>query len=188
MKKLNKIKWLIKHPLWVGLVVFGVLSLLIKVTGSAEADRVAWMLQSNDFNLVGPERRAFANFLVDTAKDNDFDPLLIMAIMKVESEFRTDAVSHRGAMGLLQLKPVAAREVADQINFKIKSKHELLDPFKNLAIGVQYLVHLRELFGYDLHKILTAYNMGPTLAKQLHTLPQGYVRKVLRAYQDLNDS
>ena len=165
MKKLNKIKWLIKHPLWVGLVVFGVLSLLIKVTGSAEADRVAWMLQSNDFNLVGPERRAFANFLVDT-----------------------DAVSHRGAMGLLQLKPVAAREVADQINFKIKSKHELLDPFKNLAIGVQYLVHLRELFGYDLHKILTAYNMGPTLAKQLHTLPQGYVRKVLRAYQDLNDS
>ena len=187
MKNKMKSSWLQWDRLRWALLGIGVAGLLLRAAIPTQAMRVESLLQQHDFDLVGPERHAFAKYLVELAEQNHFDPMMVMAVIKVESEFRVSAKSERGAMRLLQLKPVAAKEVADQLNFEIKSKHELLDPFKNLNIGVQYLVYLRDLFGMNWERMLVAYNIGPTAVKNMRHLPQGYFRKVMRAYQELQE-
>ena len=145
--------------------------------------RVEEVLDKNHFSLVGLERRNFAVLLVETAEEKHLDPLLVLAVMKVESSFRVNAVSEKGAMGLLQIKPVAAETVSDQLAFPFQSKWDLLDPRKNLVIGIHYLAYLKNLFRSDTHKMLVAYNIGPTAARNSDTLPTGYANKVLRTYE-----
>ena len=142
-------------------------------------------LEQEDFNLTGSSRSHFIGYLVATAKDYEFDPWLILAIIKVESSFNPEAISHAGAMGLLQLKPIAAREVANFFEDTPIAPRELFNPFVNVKIGVQYLSFLRDAIGSDHSRMLTAYNQGPTNVKRTGARSSGYSRKVLRVYNNL---
>ncbi len=91
------------------------------------------------------------------------DPLFIMALVKVESHFQEDATSHRGAIGLMQLMPDTAQEMAVRTGMgKNLARKDLEDPDLNLRLGVHYLSLLREEFKGDNIAILAAYNAGPT--------------------------
>lgn len=142
-------------------------------------------LDQQTFNLTGSSRSNFITHLIATAKDYEFDPWLILAIIKVESSFNPQAISHAGAMGLLQLKPIAAREVANFFDDIPIAAKQLFNPFVNVKIGVQYLSFLREAIGGDHSKILTAYNQGPTNVKRTGARSSGYSRKVLRVYHNI---
>ncbi|MBI2083591.1 MAG: lytic transglycosylase domain-containing protein [Deltaproteobacteria bacterium] len=121
------------------------------------------------------------------AEEYQIDPLLILAIMKVESSFRPNAASHRGAVGLMQIKTIAAREVAKELSLKPNitanalSQHEL-----NIRIGVHYFASLLKRFGGNVWKALSAYNRGPTaVAKNFgnqHITKGSYPGKVLKVY------
>lgn len=106
------------------------------------------------------------------------DPALVHAVIKAESDFDPDAVSHRGAMGLMQLMPItaAALDVDDPF-----------DPLQNIRAGSQELRRLMKRFRNKLPLVLAAYNAGATRVKG-GKIPRiretrNYVRKVLRYYR-----
>lgn len=141
------------------------------------------ILEQEAFILKGDVRSAFVEYLVETAREYEFDPLLILAIMKIESAFKPMAVSFSGAYGLLQIKPIAAEEVAQAYAGPRIFDYQLFDPFINVRIGVQYLSYLRDTLGPDKVRVLSAYNLGPTLVKRCRGHSTRYAKKVLRAYQ-----
>ncbi|HKY33701.1 MAG TPA: lytic transglycosylase domain-containing protein [Candidatus Polarisedimenticolia bacterium] len=96
------------------------------------------------------------------------DPELLLSVIMVESRFRSDAVSHRGAIGLMQLLPSTAVDVADQLDLPWGGEMRLLEPRTNIALGAHYLSSLLDSFGGDVSLALTAYNKGP-----------GYVQNML---------
>ncbi len=89
------------------------------------------------------------------------DPLWVMAIIKVESGFMPSALSHRGAVGLMQLLPSTARDIAPEVGLQIQNDEDLKDPDINLHLGVYYLSKLEQLFPDDETAVLAAYNAGP---------------------------
>jgi len=130
----------------------------------------------------------------------ELDPLLIAAVMRVESAFDRYAISSKGARGLMQLMPETAIWAAQRMGLDGFQIEHLFDPEINIAIGVWYLATLREQFGGKLTLALAAYNGGQAnvmrwLKEQawsgdLETVDdipfpetRGYVRKVFGAYQ-----
>jgi len=119
------------------------------------------------------------------ARHHDLAPELVLAVVVQESAGRPDAVSPRGATGLMQLMPGTAREVG---------VNDPLDPDQNIAGGTRYLAHLRERFGDDLELVLAAYNAGPGSVRRagdaVPPFPETreYVRKVSELYGELEGS
>ncbi len=84
-----------------------------------------------------------------------------MAIIKVESGFMPSALSHRGAVGLMQVLPSTARDIGPEIGVQIQNDEDLKDPDTNLHVGVYYLSKLEQMFPGDEVAALAAYNAGP---------------------------
>jgi|SRR3989344_3812993 len=95
-----------------------------------------------------------------------FDPLWVMSIIRVESSFARSAQSPRGAVGLMQLLPTTARELAADIGLKNFKEGDLRDPDMNLRLGFHYLAKLRRQFPDDETSVLAAYNAGPGVTLQ----------------------
>jgi soluble lytic murein transglycosylase len=89
------------------------------------------------------------------------DPLWVMSIIKVESGFLPRAQSPRGAVGLMQLLPSTARDIAPEVGLQIQNDDDLKNPDINLHLGVYYLTKLEQLFPDDEVAVLAAYNAGP---------------------------
>jgi hypothetical protein len=112
---------------------------------------------------------------------HDYDKNMIYAVIIVESEGNTQATSHKGAQGLMQLMPLTAKAMG------AKNPKE---PFQNILAGTKYLKQLEERYGFDSpQEALVAYNMGPTRARrwlsQYQPEDYGYVQKVMYVYNVL---
>ena len=106
---------------------------------------------------------------------------LIRAVIAVESAGDTAAVSHRGAVGLMQLMP----ETAGQMYVE-----DPIDPAQNIMGGTRYLRQLANDFGGDMVLVLAAYNAGPDAVRKYKGIPpydetRQYVKKVLDHYYQL---
>jgi soluble lytic murein transglycosylase-like protein len=115
----------------------------------------------------------------ETARRHGLDPDLVLAVIAVESAFRPDAVSPKGAQGLMQLMPATARELGVK---------DPLDPASNLDGGTRYLTSLIRLYDGDLKRALAAYNAGAGAVKRHGGVPpfretREYVQKVLERYK-----
>jgi soluble lytic murein transglycosylase-like protein len=117
------------------------------------------------------------------SEDAGLDPLLVMAVIGVESSWETTAVSERGARGLMQLRRVAQAVEEREAGIAPGDVH---DPVHNVRMGVRYLARMVEVFG-DEDLGLMAYNAGPTrLSSYLQAVGEvpdslwSYVRKVRR--------
>lgn len=89
-----------------------------------------------------------------------FDPLFIMSIVKAESNFQKRAKSSAGAIGLMQLLPSTASEMADELDIENFSEEMLNIPETNIKLGLHYLAKLRSIFGSNKIDMLAAYNAG----------------------------
>jgi len=112
------------------------------------------------------------------ATDSQVDPRLVHAIIQTESDYNPNAVSNKGAMGLMQLIPATAQRFGVENPF---------DPKQNIEGGVSYLRHLLDLFGGDLTLSLAAYNAGENSVLRSGGVPdfnetKNYVRKVSNLY------
>lgn len=92
------------------------------------------------------------------AEEFDLDPYLIAALIHVESKWREDAVSKKGATGLMQLMPDTAAWVAEQMGIEFEVQ-DLLDPEMNIMMGCWYLNYLSRRFS-SFTAALAAYNGG----------------------------
>ncbi|HEU4346071.1 MAG TPA: lytic transglycosylase domain-containing protein [Candidatus Binatia bacterium] len=129
--------------------------------------------------------------ILDECEKYLLDPVLILGVISVESEFQHKAVSSTGARGLMQILPSVAAPLAEQTGLKEWAGVEsLYDPIVNAKIGLLYLSYLKERFN-DVSIALAACRWGPTrIQEKLETnrpVPFDYTRKVLsvaRAYRD----
>jgi len=135
-----------------------------------------------------------SEIVYDNSTQFGYDPLLLLAVMKVESVFEPQALGRfkdgveSGAMGLMQLKYETAQEVAAQLNMKDLKREDLFRPDINIVLGTAYLTRMISRFKSFKLGIL-AYNQGPAaINRQLATkqpLSVQYYRKVLDAYYEL---
>ncbi len=88
------------------------------------------------------------------------DSDLVMAVIKAESNFNQEAVSHRGAMGLMQIMPSTAEWIAEQMEDGSFSREKLFDPELNIRYGIWYLAELQKEFDDNTVLVLMAYNAG----------------------------
>lgn len=90
----------------------------------------------------------------------NLDPLLVTAVIKAESKFNPNALSRKGAIGLMQIIPKTGRWAAGEIGIKNFEAEDLYSPEINIRIGCWYLNNLRKEFGNNLQLVLAAYNGG----------------------------
>ncbi len=112
------------------------------------------------------------------AARHNVDPNLVRAVVKVESNFNPNAVSRKGAMGLMQLMPSTARQL------KVRNP---FDPEQNVDAGVRHLKQLLESYGGDVKLTLAAYNAGSGAVARSAGVPrfaetQNYVRRITNLY------
>jgi soluble lytic murein transglycosylase-like protein len=127
--------------------------------------------------------RAFTQQDIDAAIEqaaarHNVDPNLVRSVVKVESNFNPNAVSQKGAMGLMQLMPSTARSLNVANPF---------DPAQNVDAGVRHLKNLLESYGGDLRLSLAAYNAGSGAVARSAGVPrfretQNYVRRITDLY------
>ncbi|NLN07410.1 MAG: lytic transglycosylase domain-containing protein [Firmicutes bacterium] len=89
------------------------------------------------------------------------DPLLVVAVMHAESNFRVDAVSWKGALGLMQVIPETAQWIARRLGMETLEIEDILDPEVNIRLGTWYLAYLLEKFAGRVDVVIAAYNAGP---------------------------
>ena len=127
--------------------------------------------------------RAFTQQEIDAAIDeaatrHNVDPSLVRSVVKVESNFNPNAVSRKGAMGLMQLMPSTARSLNVSNPF---------DPQQNVEAGVRHLRKLLDSYGGDVRLSLAAYNAGSKAVSRSAGVPhfretQNYVRRITDLY------
>jgi Transglycosylase SLT domain len=116
---------------------------------------------------------------IQAAERHGLDPDLVLAVVAVESSFRPEAQSPKGAQGLMQLMPATAADLGVKNAF---------DPAENLDGGTRHLGALLTLYGGDLTRALAAYNAGVGAVQKNKGVPpyretREYVRKVLKQYK-----
>ncbi|QAU25527.1 lytic transglycosylase domain-containing protein [Dyella sp. M7H15-1] len=124
----------------------------------------------------------YAPLIADIAKQYNIDPMLMHAVIHVESAYNERALSSKGAVGLMQLMPATAQRFG---------KTELYQPRENLEAGAAYLQALQQRFGGQLNLVLAGYNAGENaVLRNGNTVPpypetQAYVQRVLAYYTRL---
>jgi len=130
----------------------------------------------------------FTQEQIDAAIDqaaarHNVDPSLVRAVIKVESNFNPNAVSRKGAMGLMQLMPQTARSLNVTNPF---------DPQQNVDAGVRHLKQLMESYGGDVKLSLAAYNAGAGAVARSAGVPRfaetrNYVNRITQLYYGGSD-
>lgn len=128
----------------------------------------------------GARKNAWEEVIREAASIHNLPEALILAVIAVESNFDPQAVSEKGAAGLMQLMPGTARDmyVAD-----------VFDPAQNIHGGSRYLRVLANQYGGDMVRMLAAYNAGPEAVRRaggaVPNIPETreYVRKVVALYR-----
>jgi soluble lytic murein transglycosylase-like protein len=120
------------------------------------------------------ERTPYGEVIAAVSEAHGVDPLLVRALIEVESNYRPRARSVKGAMGLMQLMPATARE------YKVRNPY---DPKANIAAGVKHLKSLIDRLGSS-ELALAAYNAGEGAVKKFKGVPpyretRNYVTKIL---------
>ena len=89
------------------------------------------------------------------------DPLLITSIIKVESNFNPDAKSKKGAIGLMQIMPLTAKEISEKyFNYFDFNEEQLYNPEFNIKAGICYVKILSDMFNNNINLVLASYNAG----------------------------
>ena len=129
--------------------------------------------------------------LMAAAQAHGVDYALVKAVTATESAFNPQAVSHKGAVGLMQIMPATAAQYGVRSEPGISVVQKLKEPGINIQIGTRHLADLTRLYPGRMDLVLAAYNAGQgAVSRAGHQIPnyhetQNYVRKVLAMYKVL---
>ena len=156
-----------------------------KVRKQEAISKIVDYIQDENVALEDEELRIISERVYDESKRCNVDYRLVLALMKIESNFRYDAVSKRGARGLMQVKPSLAKYIAEDVGIRWWGDKTLDEPEKNIRIGVHIFAKLIEDF-QGINMALHAYHVGPTRLREILTkkkIPQKrYLNLVLDEY------
>ncbi len=146
-------------------------------------------ISNNNSSLDSKSIYEISKTIYEESIKYNFNPLLITAIIKTESNFDPKAISDSYAYGLCQVRRFIAPELAENIGIEWDGAEKtLFDPINNIKIGVYYLSILNRNFN-NLKLAIIAYNQGPYNVQERLTnnqeLPDNYVNKVLGYYANL---
>lgn len=136
-----------------------------------------------------PNLKKYESLLDQAAKEFDLEPALLKAVMAAESGFNPNAVSPKGAVGLMQVMPATAQRYGLQPDKKKSLAQKLADPMTNIRLGARYLRDLHRMFPAKPHLVLASYNAGEgAVQKYNNTIPpypetRNYVQLVTQFYQ-----
>ena len=139
----------------------------------------------------------YKEYVEKYSAEYEVDKYLVYAIIKAESNFKENAVSNKGAKGLMQLMPKTAEEIAKKIEIKLDDNN-ILNPEININLGANYIAKLIKQYK-NIGLALAAYNAGSgnvdswiekgildSNGENLEQIPyletNNYVRKILRDY------
>ncbi len=139
------------------------------------------------------------NSILEASKEFDVDPYLILALMREESLFNSQALSKSGALGLMQLMPFTAEGIAKTLKMPWEGNQMALIPSNNIRFGTWYLSMLKKRFNNNYSYMLSGYNAGPNITQRwvnqkqdkgldyfVATVPydetNGYVTRVQKTY------
>jgi TolA-binding protein len=185
---------------------FYIANLFKRGGGFPSAINLSWKLSGNG----NPNRlsrhlaealfpKGYMTLVVETLARYNLDPFLILSLMRQESAFNAKVISKANAIGLMQLIPPTAKEVARTLKQDVPSKENLKDPIVNVRLGIEYLNRLLVSFNQNMVYALAAYNAGPTKVRRwvalrsnmpplefIESIPytetRNYVKKILRNY------
>ena len=117
----------------------------------------------------------YGEIIAAASEAHGVNPMLVRALIQVESKFRPTARSRKGAMGLMQLMPSTARE------YNVRNPFE---PKANIEAGIKHLKTLIDRFGSSIELGLAAYNAGPGAVEKFNGVPpyretRNYVTRIL---------
>lgn len=173
------------------------LHLTIDLDNLREKNRISSLL----FTIIGlrssPQMiHNLTELVITNSRQFGYDPLLLLAVISVESSFDPNALGRfrsgnlSGALGLMQVKYETALEVAEMIGIDNLKREDLFNPEINLVIGTAYLTKLISQFG-DFKLGLLAYNQGPGTIRETisgrQPLSVRYYERVLKNYYQLSE-
>ncbi len=142
-------------------------------------------LAEKQARIPDEELRDVAKTMYDASRRYAVDYRLVLAVMDAESNFRHDVVSDAGAIGIMQVKTIVAREFSQEVGIPFE-RNVLRCPHANVRFGIYYLSFLSRHYDND-YAVLFAYNVGFTRARQSmqrNSEPKTwYTRKVMEEYE-----
>lgn len=144
--------------------------------------------------------KKYSDYVERYSKEFNIEENLVYSIMKAESKFKKDAISNKGAKGLMQISDITRDWAIEEL--KLENNIDIFDPETNIKIGCWYLNKLYKEFG-NLDLVVAAYNGGSGNVnkwlgnneyskdgKMLHNIPftetSNYVDKVKKNYKNYN--
>ncbi len=131
---------------------------------SAFVEQIVAYLKGQKVDMREDKLKAVIHTVCDQSKQHDLDYRLALAVIKVESNFKHDVVSRKGARGLFQIKPSLAKYIAKDAGVTWDGTRCLQEPDKNIKLGIYHLSKLVEDFK-SLPTALHAYNAGASKVK-----------------------
>ena len=143
------------------------------------------ILQNPDFRSKYRHKKEhlFHPIILQEASRHEVDPALIKAIIMCESGYNPNAISKKGAKGLMQLMPLTAQALGVEDAF---------NPEQNIRGGVRYFKQLVNRFDGDVKLALAAYNAGSKIVRHYQGVPpykstHYYIKKVFKYYELYKD-
>jgi soluble lytic murein transglycosylase-like protein len=159
---------------------------------SKELVKIYSIVRSHRADVTDAEAWRVAEVIMEESAKRKIDPLLVLALIQVESGFQYDVVSPSGARGLMQIMPDTGRSLTHALGREYGLRpvafrpESLDDPLLNIRLGIYYLHDLKRQFR-DLNLALSAYNCGPVeIQNRLENkvdFPLDFASLVLDAYQ-----
>ena len=135
---------------------------------SRELVKIFYIIEANRPDIFEREAWELSEVILKESSKYKLDPILILAVIDVESKFQFGAISPAGARGIMQIMPATGKflvrrvhELAEEIKAEQFTPEHLDNPIVNIKLGTYYLHDLRKSF-QNVSKALIAYNLGPT--------------------------
>ncbi len=153
---------------------------LVAVPDPAQVESTAALHERKIPTILIKREEILYGAIIEQASDrHQVDPALVKAIIMAESGFNSNAISKKGAKGLMQLMPKTAEALGVEDSF---------NPEENIDAGVGYFRNLLNRFDGDIELALAAYNAGSRKVRKYRGVPpfratKYYIKKVLKYYQ-----
>ena len=120
--------------------------------------------------------------LVKLSRENSYDPIFLLAIIKTESKFNPNAIGSHGEIGLMQIKPDTAEWICKKLGIHWRGAQALKDPAYNVMVGSYYFKYLKKVLNSKSLKYISAYNMGLGALKRKTSKQYPYFDRVIENY------